>query len=272
MRVPLALLCALLVGGVAAATPSEDARTLTRQGLELYRRGDYAQAIERFEQAYLLAPVPLLLYNVAQAHRLAGDCAQARHFYVQYQNADADAAHRAGIERRIAEMELCAQKLRPAEAPRAVEPSPPPPPPKAEPPKAEPSTVLAAPPPTPAAPVAPPPPASHRLRTAALGVGGAGLALVATGIYLGVRAADDSSQVSRLYQAGGQWSDHYQALQNDGRAANSAAIALYAVGGAALATSALLWTLDWRRHRARGEQIVAAAAPGSLFAAWQCAF
>jgi tetratricopeptide (TPR) repeat protein len=268
MRVAVLVSCAMLVGGVAAAAPDDVARVLTRQGLELYKRGEYQAAIERFKQAYLVAPAPLLLYDVAQAYRLAGDCAQSRRYYVEYQAADADGARRAGVDGRVADMERCARapekkidakiEAKPAvEEKPAVEPIEPVKPP-----------IVAAPPPVVVtAPPLPAPP-HHRLRTAALVVGGSGLALVATAVYLSVRAADDSSQVARLYASGGQWSPHYQSVQNDGRAATSASIALYAVGGAALATGALLWTLDRRHH----ERVVAAVAPGSIFAAWQCAF
>ncbi|MCU1282083.1 MAG: hypothetical protein JWM53_5629, partial [bacterium] len=252
----LALLCVMLVGGAAAAAPDNVARVLTHQGLELYKRGEYQAAIDRFKQAYLVAPAPLLLYDVAQAYRLAGDCAAARRYYVEYQAADADGARRAGVDGRIADMERCARaavEVAPVVAPTpAVEPRP----------NAAPAAaVVVTPSPSPS-------PQHHRLRIAALGVGAAGLALVATGVYFSVRAADDSSQVGRLYAGGGSWSDHYQSLQGDGRAATSASIALYTVGGAALATGALLWTLDRRRH----ERFVAAVAPGSIFAAWQCAF
>jgi tetratricopeptide (TPR) repeat protein len=263
MRLAIAL-CAVFVYGEAAAAPADPARVLTRQGLDLYKRGEYAAAVERFNQAYAIAPAPLLLYDVAQAYRLAGDCDRARRYYVEYLMADPVGARAAGVKRRIVDMEACAH----ATVERAAPTPTPRPAAHVEPPPVVPPTTVPAPAPSASALALPPPPRSHRLRTAGFAVGGGGVALIGTAIYLSTRASSDSSQVAQLYQGGGSWSDHYQAVQSDGRASTSASIALYAVGGAALATGVLLWTLDRRHH----EHVVAAVAPGSLFAAWQCDF
>lgn len=54
-----------------------EARRLTREGLEHYEGARYSEAITSFEAAYALLPLPLLLYNLGQAHRLKGDCPSA---------------------------------------------------------------------------------------------------------------------------------------------------------------------------------------------------
>jgi hypothetical protein len=65
----------------AEALPSEQARDLFRQGRARYDVGDYPAAVQLFERAYQLAPVPDLLFGIAQAHRLHGDCRRALAVY-----------------------------------------------------------------------------------------------------------------------------------------------------------------------------------------------
>src|SRR5262245_11475239 len=83
------LLAALMVAssGVAAAelTPAEQARRLSDEGLTAFREQRYAEAIAKFEASYALAPLPLLIFDIAQAYRLQGDCAHALELYRRYQ-------------------------------------------------------------------------------------------------------------------------------------------------------------------------------------------
>jgi tetratricopeptide (TPR) repeat protein len=60
------------------------AQAAFERGQRHYSLGEYADAVTSFRQAYELTNNPELLFNVAQAHRLAGNCAKAvevyRHF------------------------------------------------------------------------------------------------------------------------------------------------------------------------------------------------
>src|SRR5690606_28579845 len=97
----------------------------------LHDRGDYARAIAAFKEAYVLAPSPGLLFNLAQAYRLRGNCDDAALMYRRY----IAAAPRSADERALAEAHLatvvrCVQKrnlnLPPDEAMARI-PVPPPP-------------------------------------------------------------------------------------------------------------------------------------------------
>lgn len=64
------LVFAVLPGGVAHATPSAQQRALARElytkGQQLFRDGDYAAAEHSFEEAYRVAPTPVVLLSIAE--------------------------------------------------------------------------------------------------------------------------------------------------------------------------------------------------------------
>ena len=89
-------LLALAVGGrpVVASEPSA-ARQAYDQATAAFGLGHYAEAAEKYETAFSLRPDPALLYNAAQAYRLAGNRSRALELYRNYlrlypnrQNAD----------------------------------------------------------------------------------------------------------------------------------------------------------------------------------------
>src|SRR5262249_28063319 len=74
---------------------AEPARDATKRAAELYDEGkrhydigEYPLAIASWKQAYLVSSAPLLLFNLGQAYRLSGDCAQANRFYLNYKRAE----------------------------------------------------------------------------------------------------------------------------------------------------------------------------------------
>ena len=79
--------CVILLGTTAAARadePAEDsakARQLYGEGKAEYDLGHTAQALAKFEAAYRAKPVPGLLFNIAQCHRLLGDLKSAAMTY-----------------------------------------------------------------------------------------------------------------------------------------------------------------------------------------------
>jgi tetratricopeptide (TPR) repeat protein len=86
----------------AAAASKEQAKKLFEKGMLLYDLRKFDQAIEQFDQAYQLYPQPAFLYNIAQAHRLAGRGREAIGFYQNYLRRMPDAPNRAEVEGHIA--------------------------------------------------------------------------------------------------------------------------------------------------------------------------
>jgi len=124
-----ALLLLLAATGRAGAAPPADerqdltptARELSDRGLRQYQQGQLDAAIESFMEAFALSDNTGLLFNVAQAYRLKGDCALAGEYYRRYLAAAPASSLRPSIERRVAEMDQCvrARAGAPLLAPRA---------------------------------------------------------------------------------------------------------------------------------------------------------
>lgn len=66
----------------------EVARSYVDAGLAAQNTGDYDTAITFYTKAYEVVPHPLLLFNLAQAHRLAGHMDQAVELYRKFLAAD----------------------------------------------------------------------------------------------------------------------------------------------------------------------------------------
>jgi tetratricopeptide (TPR) repeat protein len=60
-----------------AAPDAPDAEALFREGLKAYDAKAYARAIDAFEAAHKLSPLPEILFDIAMAHRALGDCRRA---------------------------------------------------------------------------------------------------------------------------------------------------------------------------------------------------
>ena len=111
--------------------PKAEARRAYDRGVTEYNLGRFDWAIVEFERAYELDPAPMLLYNLAQAERRAGNRRRALFLYERFVNRAPTAENAANARRHIRDL---------TEAIRAEE--------------AEPPTPAVEPPSTP--PVAPP--------------------------------------------------------------------------------------------------------------------
>ena len=60
------------------------ARLLAEKGRAFHNAGDYNNAVSAFKEAYVLAPSPGLLFNIAQAYRLGGNCDEAAWMYRRF--------------------------------------------------------------------------------------------------------------------------------------------------------------------------------------------
>ena len=88
----LLMFCLRTVGNAAPAPTStntnanakEGARRLYQEATSAYGLGNYGQAAELYEKAFALKADPALLYNAAQAHRIAGHAERATELYRNY--------------------------------------------------------------------------------------------------------------------------------------------------------------------------------------------
>src|SRR5262245_50804586 len=78
------VLCVLASAKVAWGDARDEARAHYKRGIAAYALSHFAEAAEEYEQAFTLEPDPALLYNAAQAHRLAGNKTRALTLYQNY--------------------------------------------------------------------------------------------------------------------------------------------------------------------------------------------
>jgi tetratricopeptide (TPR) repeat protein len=120
----------------SAAGEPEDVNVVEKKAMAAFALGRYAEAAESFEKAFELKTEPALLYNAAQAHRLAGHKERALSLYENYVRVFGKHEHRAEVEARIVELKQAIEQDKAAATPppanqapaAATEPPPSPPP------------------------------------------------------------------------------------------------------------------------------------------------
>jgi len=125
-------LAVLLCAGRADAGKAKDARSGDAKAAETreyvdkaataYALGRYAVAAENYEKAFELKPDPGVLYNAAQAHRLAGNKQRALDLYQGYLRMYGSES-RPDVEKHIENLKQAIEKERSASAPAAPSPS-----------------------------------------------------------------------------------------------------------------------------------------------------
>jgi tetratricopeptide (TPR) repeat protein len=94
----------LLTSQASAATPEEEATEHHARGTKAFNLASYDEAIAEYEAAYRLKEDPNLLYNIAQAHRLALHFEKALRFYLNYLRLVPDTPLKGAVDERIAEI------------------------------------------------------------------------------------------------------------------------------------------------------------------------
>ena len=263
-RVPLLVLAAC----IAAATPAlaDDAKAKAKQlydeGLRHYNLGEYTDAIAAWRQAYLVEPKPLLLFNLGQAYRLSGDCAQALTFYDSYLREEKAIKNQDDVDRAVAECKAA----KPAEPAQVVAPVPPPP--------AEPAAATPPPVPTTATPhgdvvataTIRDPHRGHTERIVGLAFGAAGVASGAFGIYFAIHGKQLSNDLNGWNQA---WGPAQESEQRAGEAANTRA---WLFGGAGVACVVAGAVTYWLGARAATSDVALVPTRGGGAVAWRVAF
>ncbi len=139
MRSSAALILVLLGFSFAhaksAIKKAAEAKVHTDAATAAYKSGDYDKAIEEFEAAYQINAEPQLLYNLAQASRLAKKPERALEYYHKYLDAVPYAENREVVQTRITEVEKEIAAAKPPPPPdqetpatmraKPVEPTPP---------------------------------------------------------------------------------------------------------------------------------------------------
>ena len=87
-RLTLLVCVALITFRVAASASAEEQRSeaerLFEQAQAHLAHGDFDLAVEFFERSFLLSAAPVLVYDMAQAYRLKGDCEAALRQYRRF--------------------------------------------------------------------------------------------------------------------------------------------------------------------------------------------
>jgi tetratricopeptide (TPR) repeat protein len=216
---------------------AEHAREAYAAGKARYESKDYVGALSAFEQSYALSQSTALLFDIAQAHRLAGrgHCAASRRYYRSYLELEPNAENSREVSERLTEIQSCADAEEQASA--AAPASPPPSPPA-----------------RPVAPVSAPGPASpahSATHTAAMLTTGVGAALLLSGAVLYFRARQRFDEVKASCPCrAGSFSD-WQNLSN-------LSYGLLAVGGAGVAVGGTYWAISVSRDNAHGSSALLA--------------
>jgi hypothetical protein len=209
-----------------------------------FDHGEYAAAAADYREAYRLWPSAGLLYNLAQAYRLAGDCVHASFAYREFLHLQPDSPYRATVEQNLSAADACAKAAAPP--PVAVA-------------KPVPALGVTA----TAGPVEGDP--GHTRRLAGLALAGGGALLAAAGTYFTIDASRAQKEVADFYAHGGAWSDIAD-VDARGHRDHELAIAGFAIGGAAILAGATLYMLG---HRERAVAIVPARGGGQVVMSWR---
>jgi tetratricopeptide (TPR) repeat protein len=202
----------------------QKARELADAGRAYHDAGEYMKAVAAFKEAYVLAPSPGLLFNIAQAYRLAGDCDDAAWMYRRYLDTGPSDQARALAEQHLSSVEKCGHGgllIAPVQTVAVA--------------------TKAAAEQQPASPVDEPS-QPNRMKRTALWVGVGGGVVLAGAAFFAIDSMNASDKVSELYKHGGKGAD---VAAEDARGQRSATLAtvLGIGGGLALASAGVLYAV-----------------------------
>jgi tetratricopeptide (TPR) repeat protein len=227
----------------AGAQPATSGKAAERaaDAEQRFQRADYLGAAEQFKAAYALDADPGYLFDIAQAYRLAGKCADAADYYARLLAQVANPPHRDKIDGWLADQQACARREQQQRQPAATVVG----------------ATVAPPPPSPPPP--PPPSSTGAQRTVAWGLGIAGMVSLAVGAVFTAEANNVQSEWNKYAAtcslAMPCTSSRLLSYDHAGNADNAAAITGYAIGAAAIAAGVTLYIVS----RPRRESPIAVA-------------
>jgi len=238
-----------LLGATARAQPTnprDEARAHFKQGKAYQEAGAFLRAVDEFKAAYELDRKPEMLFNIAQAYRLAGDKPHAIEFFRSYLDAEPNGKGTEEARTLIAEL----QRQVDEEAAKAQPTAPPPahdqPQPAVAPQQHVDVVVVRT---------------SPAIRIAGLATAGVGAIAIGFGVKFGLDARSDSNFISSFT---GTWTDAERQRYLDGQAANRDMKIAYGIGGGLIAVGAALYWYGSRMQAVPvvGPQTVGIAAAG----------
>jgi tetratricopeptide (TPR) repeat protein len=236
-------LCAVLLGGLAATSapsPAQaqpaggapSAKQYVDQGIAAQERGDYDAAIELYTKANALSPHPLLIYNLAQAHRLAGRLDKALELYNKYLVADPDGPQASNARGFVSELQAKIAAARP-------------PAPAPEPGGVEPGVAGSAPGQQSSISATTDAPPGRGLRLAGIAAGAGGVIMLGVGIGFAIHGASLSDQIEKQY---------VQRKYDEGQRANTLAAVGLISGSVLVVAGAGMYWWSYRAERS-GERV-----------------
>ncbi|MBA3454265.1 MAG: hypothetical protein H0T42_14325 [Deltaproteobacteria bacterium] len=260
---------ALTIGAFALATATahageprspevipQKARAIAERGRAFHDAGDYGNAIVAFKEAYVMAPSPGLLFNLAQAYRLAGNCDDASLMYRRYLNTGPSPEARLIAEAHLSGTDRCMQ-LRGLDIRKDDH---------------EPTAGALQPPAPDGTPVFVQPQSGSENRgpqkTVGIGVALAGGIALSAAAYYAYDARSASQSVEEGYAKGAKWKELEPIDQRGERSARFAKI-LGVGGGVAVVGGVALYVLGKRAERMTEISVVPTKTGAEVSWAWR---
>ncbi len=243
----------ILAGSVAlaAVSPEEEQVKLAKihfaAGVAYYNQERFVKAIEEFKEAYRVSHRIPILFNIARCYELLGNTGEALSWLHQYQSLlppDA-AADRAEVEEHLGKIEIQKEDARPNEQAAPVPPAKPELAPPVLPPPQLPKDILV---PVSARPKPVLSRAYKRRQLAGFVLGGVGAVALISAIGTGATAQSLHDSLTHTCPSQACPSASANDIHEMQRLAVSTDV-LLAVGIGAVATSAILFVINWRQPR-----------------------
>jgi tetratricopeptide (TPR) repeat protein len=236
--------------GVDSATQAK-ADVFFEKGQQDYQSNKFQAAIQLFQDAYELVHDPIYLFNIAQSYRKAADCQNASDYYNRYLSESPDAPNKQAVQGWLRELAPCVQQQKQRQldaAHRAEELA-----------RVRHDEGISR-----TAPVERDD--GQGLRVAGLTIGGIGVAGVVVGIVSGVQSHDLQREVELACTTSCDYAQ-VKSLDDQGKRANTIALAGYIGGGAAILAGVGLYVFGMTKV----EHVTVAPAPGgaTVGASWR---
>lgn len=225
---------------IAAHADAPTAENLYNAGQTAYDAGDFTTAVAQWEESYARSKEPALLFNIAQAKRLSGDCPGAIATYKRFITADPTANQKPLAEDLARELEAkCGAKPIPiAEPPKPLKPTKPPKPTQT--PYSVDRLMLVD------GDRGRPKP-GRSLKIAGIATSSTGVAIIAVGIGLGIHAQSVGDSVTSACRTSCDWTA-WKDKDAAGRRDATIGHILDVAGAGAIASGAVLYYLGIRQE------------------------